>query len=113
MDSTPKGYFKLNIDGAFDVSTKTGGGGGLIRKNNIKWIIGFASQYHSHSAVHMELMALHNGLKLAMNHTLTPLIVETDLQAFTGGGAGQATGGPYFLRRKCCCKQVGLLWERP
>ncbi|OIT19577.1 hypothetical protein A4A49_40764 [Nicotiana attenuata] len=58
----PKGFFKLNIDGSIDANTNTGGGGGLMRNNNGEWIIGFASQHHSQSAVHMELMALYNGI---------------------------------------------------
>nr|XP_009766036.1 PREDICTED: uncharacterized protein LOC104217463 [Nicotiana sylvestris] len=50
---------------------KARGGGGLIRNHNGDWIIGYAiyNYTHTHTAIHMEILAFYNGLRLALNHT--------------------------------------------
>lgn len=76
----PNGLFKLNTDGAYDKKSKTDGGGGLIRNHNGDWIIGYANYNYAHSAIHMEILAFYNGLRLALSNNLVHLIVETDSQ---------------------------------
>nr|XP_009800955.1 PREDICTED: uncharacterized protein LOC104246773 [Nicotiana sylvestris] len=79
----PNGFFKLNTDHAYDENSKAGGGGGLIRNHNGDWITGYTIYNYTHSSIHMEILAFYNGLRLALNHKLAPLIVEINSQVLS------------------------------
>ncbi|KAL2899077.1 Protein ALP1-like [Bienertia sinuspersici] len=71
------GFYKLNIDGSWKDISKAGGGG-VIRRDNGTWFMGFSSKYHSLSPLAAELQALRDGLLLAKQFQLTKVEVETD-----------------------------------
>ncbi|OIT04530.1 hypothetical protein A4A49_65327, partial [Nicotiana attenuata] len=74
----PTGWYKLNIDGAFDKAKASGGIGGIIRNHHGDWMIGYASKITPKTPIHAELMALHLGLIIANKRKLLPLEIETD-----------------------------------
>lgn len=75
----PTGKFKLNTDGSFDLSLKSGKMGGLIRDDKGQWVIGFHRRIsHANSSCAVECWAIREGLKLAMDRNLKVIILETD-----------------------------------
>ncbi|XP_075099211.1 uncharacterized protein LOC142176053 [Nicotiana tabacum] len=77
-DKPPPGTVKLNIDGAYSQNTMTTGLGGVFRNNNGNWIIGFHKLGHATSSTHAELMALHEGLRIAREMNFLKMKIETD-----------------------------------
>lgn len=83
-DESPKwqkpqaGWMKLNVDGSFQASDGQGGIGAVLR--NVEEVIfaasGFVDRYGS--ALEAELLACRDGLSLALQWTLLPIVVETD-----------------------------------
>lgn len=73
-----RGWYKLNIDGAYNKEKGIEGIGGVIRNEKGDWLIGFASKISVKNPVQAELMALYEGLCIANNRKLYPLEIETD-----------------------------------
>lgn len=73
-----KGWYKLNIDGAFKNGDSHSGIGGIIRNSSGDWVMGVQMKSHSKSSIHSELQALYIGLQLTWEQKLYPLEVETD-----------------------------------
>ncbi|KAL2941343.1 hypothetical protein RDABS01_029693 [Bienertia sinuspersici] len=71
------GFYKLNTDGSWKDISKAGGGG-VIRRDNGTWFMGFSLKYHFLSPLAAELQALRDGLLLAKQFQLTKVEVETD-----------------------------------
>lgn len=71
MACTPRGWFKLNIDGSFRSTTLTSGIGGIIRDADSNWISGFLKLVHTDSPIYAELQAIHQGLIFAESNKLT------------------------------------------
>ncbi|XP_062013785.1 uncharacterized protein LOC133730151 [Rosa rugosa] len=75
----PVGFVKLNVDVAFDQTLCRTGLGGVFRDHVGTFLHGFRhSVTIAQSARHAELLALILGVQLAIDHHLTPLIVESD-----------------------------------
>ncbi|XP_057248307.1 uncharacterized protein LOC130590260 [Beta vulgaris subsp. vulgaris] len=73
----PTGYIKLNIDGAWK-AIDSAGGGGVFRKPDSSWYVGFSAKYFASSPLAAELMALKDGLTMAQDFNMECLIIETD-----------------------------------
>ncbi|XP_070014523.1 uncharacterized protein [Nicotiana sylvestris] len=73
----PQNIIKLNIDGAFSKSTLEAGLGGVFRNKNGDWIFGYCRSTYASSVMHCELMALHEGLKIARQLDLPNIEIET------------------------------------
>lgn len=70
---------KLNVDGSFDSITGTGGVGVVLRNTSgqvIFSVCGFIERCTS--PLESELLACKEGLNMALQWTLLPIIVETD-----------------------------------
>nr|XP_016485622.1 PREDICTED: uncharacterized protein LOC107806020 [Nicotiana tabacum] len=74
----PKGWYKFNIDGAFNGNNCQGGIGGVARNNTESWILGFHMKVPTISATQVELQALRGCLQIIMQHNLMPVKIETD-----------------------------------
>ncbi|XP_070029924.1 uncharacterized protein LOC142161974 [Nicotiana tabacum] len=74
----PKNVIKLNCDGAFSSTNNATGIGGLFRNSNGDWIIGYHKAIHASSSIHAELLALLEGLRIAMEFNDTNMEIETD-----------------------------------
>lgn len=57
-----------------------GGLGGVIQKHIGHWISGFTHFKKEKSAIHMEMIALLDGLKLVIEKNLLSIILEIDSQ---------------------------------
>jgi ribonuclease HI len=73
----PPGAAKLNVDGSF---ASTGAGVGMALRDHMGQVIFTAcrSMNHCHDATEAELMAIEEGLMLAMQWTNLKILVETD-----------------------------------
>lgn len=75
----PVGFVKLNVDAAFHHSTAVAGLGGVFRDSNGTFLGDFCChQLSVSSASHAKLLALLTGVEAACNHSLVPLMVESD-----------------------------------
>ncbi|XP_021860176.2 uncharacterized protein [Spinacia oleracea] len=71
------GFLKLNTDGAWKGIDKAGGGG-VLRKENGDWFLGYSSKYNAKTPLAAELLALREGLSVAKTFDIDKLEVETD-----------------------------------
>ncbi|KAL0007450.1 hypothetical protein SO802_008952 [Lithocarpus litseifolius] len=69
---------KLNIDGASNAVLGLAGGGGLIRDEAGRWVVGFSRKLGKVNSFLAELWALRDGLLLCHQMNTTALIVEVD-----------------------------------
>ncbi|CAL1398877.1 unnamed protein product [Linum trigynum] len=76
----PRGWMKLNVDGASAGNPGIAGAGGLIRDDQGRWIAGFVAKIGETSAALAELWAIRHGLDIAWRRRCTSLIVESDSQ---------------------------------
>lgn len=74
----PNHGFKLNTDGAYTNGSHMGGIGGIIRNTEGEWLIGYMGNILANDNIEAELIPLVQGLKLAHQHHLTPLEINTD-----------------------------------
>lgn len=74
----PRGWYKLNTDGACCTKESRGGLGGVIRNHRREWVIGFACSYPINKPVLLQLYALKAGLQIAVQQNFHPLIINTD-----------------------------------
>ncbi|OIT07684.1 hypothetical protein A4A49_62849, partial [Nicotiana attenuata] len=72
------GTYKLNTDGAYNINTNCAGIGGVIRNSNGDWVIGYWKYSYAINHTYMEILALQQGLQLAIMHTLRPIEIEID-----------------------------------
>lgn len=73
----PRHYFKLNTDGSSLGNPGKEGIGGVIRNANGDWVLGFAQSF-LHATNNWSFLALWKGLQLALQHNLTPIIINID-----------------------------------
>lgn len=73
-----RGWYKLNIDGAFKKGYTSGSIEGVFRNPDGNWILGIQMKAYSRAPVHTQLQALYQGLHIAQKMNLYPLEVETD-----------------------------------
>ena len=81
-EPSPKGWFKLNIDGAASRNPRKPTIVVVIRYGNGFWMIGYAKGLGVSLNFIVELCALRDGLLLARNRGL-PLLIEIDLGYFS------------------------------
>ncbi|XP_009762833.1 uncharacterized protein [Nicotiana sylvestris] len=74
----PPNTIKLNIDEAFSKYTLEAGLGGVFRNNNGDWIVSYCKSTYDSSVKYCELMALHEGLKIAQELGFSKNEIETD-----------------------------------
>ncbi|MQM20053.1 hypothetical protein Taro_053068 [Colocasia esculenta] len=75
----PQGRLKLNVDGAFNVTTNEAGGGGILRDRKGNMYCAFANHYkHLKSILVAEAFALRDGLLMCYNKGINDVRVETD-----------------------------------
>ncbi|KAL0006038.1 hypothetical protein SO802_013599 [Lithocarpus litseifolius] len=75
------GWMKLNTDGASNAVLGLAGGGGLIRDEAGRWVVGFSRKLGKVNSFLAELWALKDGLLLCQQMNMTALIVELDAKA--------------------------------
>lgn len=74
----PQNSIKLNIDRAFSKTNLHVGLWGVFRNCKGDWIFGFHKSCYATSSLHVELLALEQGLKTAMEMSFTSIEIETD-----------------------------------
>ncbi|MQM06758.1 hypothetical protein Taro_039590 [Colocasia esculenta] len=75
----PQGRLKLNVDGAFNVTTNEAGGGGILRDHKGNMYCAFANCYKDlKSSLIAEALALRDGLLMCCNKGINDVQVETD-----------------------------------
>ncbi|MQM23776.1 hypothetical protein Taro_056845, partial [Colocasia esculenta] len=68
----PKGRLKLNVDGAFKMTTNEAGGGGILRDHKGNMSCAFAKPYyHLKSSLATEAFAVRDGLLMCCNKGIT------------------------------------------
>jgi ribonuclease HI len=76
--SPPLGWFKLNTDGSSLGNPGLAGGGGVICNHVGEWVGGFSRAIGVTTSVQVELRALKDGLKLAIDLGIFNLEIEMD-----------------------------------
>ncbi|OIT22278.1 hypothetical protein A4A49_58120, partial [Nicotiana attenuata] len=64
--------YKLNVDGSCCGNPGKGGIGGIIRKGNGEWVLGYNMGFSHAADIYMETLALLHGLKLAIENNYLP-----------------------------------------
>ena len=77
----PDGWWKLNTNGSFLGSSRSAGGGGLIRDSRGQCIGGFVKALAVTSSLATELWALREGLLLCVDLQAQAVVVELDVIA--------------------------------
>ena len=72
---------KLNKDGASNAFLGLAGGGGLIRDEAGRWVVGFTRKLGKVNSFLAELWAFRDGLLLCQQMNMITLIVELDAKA--------------------------------
>ncbi|MED6171274.1 hypothetical protein PIB30_117389 [Stylosanthes scabra] len=74
----PRGWVKLNTDGAVWDSKNMAGCGGLIRTYDGSWVAGFTAKLGNCQVFQAELWGMRHGLQMAWDLGVRRIIVETD-----------------------------------
>ncbi|CAL1358846.1 unnamed protein product [Linum trigynum] len=74
----PRGWCKLNVDGASQGNPGKAAAGGVFRDDQRRWLGGFCYSIGDCSAACAELWAIKQGLEMAWRRDLRLLIVESD-----------------------------------
>ncbi|MQM06974.1 hypothetical protein Taro_039805 [Colocasia esculenta] len=75
----PKGRLKLNVDGAFKMTSGEAGGGGILHDHKGNMCCAFAKTYHSlNSSIAAEALALRDGLSICCSRGVSDVLVEMD-----------------------------------
>ncbi|XP_070021412.1 uncharacterized protein [Nicotiana sylvestris] len=74
----PPNKIKLNIDGEFLKEKLHAGIGGVFRNSSGKWIMGFTKSCYTTCSLQAELLALEQGLKLAVDMLFAAIEIESD-----------------------------------
>ncbi|MQM02710.1 hypothetical protein Taro_035479 [Colocasia esculenta] len=75
----PKGRLKLNVDGAFKMTSGEARGGGILRDHKGNMCCTFAKTYHGlNSSLTVEALALRDGLSICCSRGVSDVLVETD-----------------------------------
>lgn len=77
----PSLYVKLNTDGSAVPNPGAGGIRGDFRDFNGNWLLGYSRYVPHASNLYMELLAIKEGLELAVHENFNQLIIESDSQA--------------------------------
>ncbi|XP_065620593.1 uncharacterized protein LOC136063724 [Quercus suber] len=75
------GWVKLNTNRSSLGNPSIAGGGGLIRDEEGKWIVGFARKIRMTTSFLAELWALCDGLNVCLNYNFAAVEVELDAKA--------------------------------
>ncbi|XP_033508493.2 uncharacterized protein [Nicotiana tomentosiformis] len=87
------GTLKLNIDGAACASTGQGGIGGVFRNNRGDCVMSYMKYLTNTSAITAELQTLWEGLRIAIDHMLSPIVIDTDSTEVNDRAAGNSAIG--------------------
>ncbi|XP_070014787.1 uncharacterized protein [Nicotiana sylvestris] len=74
----PPNKIKLNIDGAFLKEKLHAGIRGVFRNSSGNWIMGFTKSCYTSRSMQTELLALEQGLKLAVKMPFATIEIESD-----------------------------------
>ncbi|KAF7803683.1 ribonuclease H [Senna tora] len=74
----PRGWGKVNVDGAMCQANKMAGCGGLLRGCNGKWISGFMAMLGQCPIIGAELWAIYHGLNMAWDKGFRKVELESD-----------------------------------
>ncbi|MQM09134.1 hypothetical protein Taro_042000 [Colocasia esculenta] len=73
------GRLKLNVDGAFKITSGEAGGGGILRDHEGNMCWAFTRKYYGlNSSLAAEALALRDGLSICCSKGVTEVLVETD-----------------------------------
>ncbi|MQM22992.1 hypothetical protein Taro_056053, partial [Colocasia esculenta] len=89
----PPGRLKLNVDGAYKISSGTAAGGGILGNGIGDIIFAFAASYPNvHSSLEAEALALRDGVLLCIERGVTDFLIESDslvlVQVMKSGSTG-------------------------
>ncbi|RZB56873.1 hypothetical protein D0Y65_045822 [Glycine soja] len=71
-------FVKLNIDGSSLGNPGSLGFGGIVRDSRGFWFSGFYGHFDHTTNIHVELLAILNGMRHAWNNGFRHIIIETD-----------------------------------
>ncbi|XP_061999224.1 uncharacterized protein LOC133716539 [Rosa rugosa] len=78
----PLGWYKINVDGSFDHTTRNGGIGFVIRDHQGAFLAGGGRPLHGLlSPEHAEVLACDMAVQFAVDNGFVPAIMETDAQS--------------------------------
>ncbi|MQL87332.1 hypothetical protein Taro_019879 [Colocasia esculenta] len=75
----PPGRLKMNVDGAFNMTSGEAGGGGILRDHKGNMCCAFAKPYHGlNSSLSTEALALRDDLSICCSKGVYEVLLETD-----------------------------------
>ncbi|MQM02889.1 hypothetical protein Taro_035658 [Colocasia esculenta] len=75
----PPGRLKLNVDGAFKLTSGEAGGGGILRDHEGNMFCAFARAYHGlSSSLAAEALSFRDGISICCSKGIFEVLVETD-----------------------------------
>jgi len=74
----PKGFIKVNCDGAYTYDGKKAAAGGVIRDSEGEFLFAFSSVLRVDSAAEAELFAIKLGMEIAISMGYNNIVVESD-----------------------------------
>lgn len=106
VESPPRGWFKLNMDGLVDGFPRKAGAGGVIRDHNNTWIGGFGKSIGDTHGLLAELWAVKEGLMLAKQLNINNIIIELDAKVAMDLILGNAESKLFFTPLLLDCKAI-------
>ncbi|CAN1120866.1 Putative ribonuclease H protein At1g65750 [Linum perenne] len=73
-----EGWFTLNSDGSLHTNSNSAAVGGLIRDDQGRFIVGFATKLGSCSIARAEMRGIVDGMTIAWNHGIRKLQIQSD-----------------------------------
>ena len=75
----PSGWLSVSVDGSYDMSDKVAGVAAVIRDSAGDFVLASCCYYdHCGDAFEVELLALRDGIQIALTYTAQPLLFQTD-----------------------------------
>lgn len=77
-EPTSQGFYKLNTDASVKSQSRPGRIWGIFRNYKGDWIMGYIKNVPHTNAQKIELLAILEGLRLAITHHLSPIEINSD-----------------------------------
>nr|XP_016450800.1 PREDICTED: uncharacterized protein LOC107775563 [Nicotiana tabacum] len=86
------GTLKLNIDGVAYATTRQGGIGSVFRNNSGDWVMSYMKCLSNTIGITSEFQALWQGLRITIDHMLSPIVIDTDFTKLGNPAIGHSYG---------------------
>ena len=97
---------KLNTDGSSIGSLGLAGGGGVLRDEGGKWVIGYARKIGTANSLLAELWALRDGLSLCLQAHVQAVVIEMDAKVIVDAFSFQSNSNVITFSLMVDCRHL-------